>query len=161
MEEMYVGRVLTVAQIQAFLQAVLPELTVFEWSMMVGEDEPMVFDSTNATHIFFETTTSEVPHFPQHLAIYRTPHEDWEARSLWLGQGLSATYAVAVLVPFTHPEQPLDPYYDIIFQNGSSYLADDSQTDFGEPDAKPVRILGAYDLPPATFDASGNLIEAR
>ncbi|UOQ68060.1 hypothetical protein [Hymenobacter volaticus] len=158
MEDFYVSEMLSTGQIQECLQAAMPSLTVFEWAMLVGDQEPMEFDSTNPKHIFFEADAAEVPQFPQHICIYRTPNEHWEARALWLGQKLSATYQVDVLVPFTHPEKPDYPYYDIVFQNGSSYLADDSETEFGEPAAKPVCLLESYSLPRAKFDTFGNYI---
>ncbi|UOQ76919.1 hypothetical protein MUN84_20950 [Hymenobacter sp. 5516J-16] len=158
MEEMYVSENLSAAQIQQFLQTAMPGLTAFPWEMLLGEKEPMEFDSRNPTHIFFETTESEVPQFPQHVAIYRTPTKDEEARSLWLAQSLSEQFQLNVLVPFTHPEKPHYPFYDIVFQQGVSYLADDSATEFGEPDAKPVRLLGPYPLLKAGFDAFGRLI---
>ncbi|UOQ51250.1 hypothetical protein [Hymenobacter cellulosivorans] len=160
MEEMYVSRELPATQIQAFLQSVLPGLTVFPWALLLGEEEPMEFDSSNPAHIFFETLPSEVPEFAWHLAIYRTPAgEDEEARALWLGRQLSAGFGVDVLVPFTHPQQPHNPFYNIVFRQGGSYLADDSETEFGEPDAKPVRILGPYVLPVVAFDALGQRVE--
>ena len=158
MEEMYLSRKLPDAQVQAFLREVLPGLTVFPWALLLGEEVPMEFDSSNTAHIFFETLPSEVPEFPWHLAIYRTPSQDEEARALWLGRQFSACFAVAVLVPFTHPQKPLDPFYNIVFQQGVSYLADDSETEFGEPNAQPVRIVGPYALPEAEFDALGNLL---
>ncbi|MDF7811206.1 hypothetical protein [Hymenobacter sp. YC55] len=157
MEELYLSRVLSATQIQHFLQTVMLGLTAFAWDMLVGDEQPMEFDSSCPTHIFFEATESEVPHFPQHVAIYRTPRANEEARALWLGQQLSSQFDIAVLVPFTHPEQPDDLYYDIVFMKGESYLADDSETEFGEPDAKPVRIVGSYYLPKAHFDSFGNL----
>lgn len=138
----------------------LPQLRVFAWAMMLGEDEPMEFDSGNPAHVFFEVTESGIPHYTQQLSIYRTPESDWEARALWLGQLLSAAYNIEVLVPFTHPEKPDNPFYDIVFQNGESCLADDSETEFGEPDAKPVRVLGRYELPKGYFDDAGNLLKS-
>jgi len=128
--------------------------------MLVSDEQSMEFDSSCPTHIFFEATESEVPHFPQHVAIYRTPRANEEARALWLGQQLSTQLAITVLVPFAHPEKPNDPYYDIVFMEGESYLADDSETEFGEPDAKPVRIVGSYCLPKAHFDVFGNSTSA-
>lgn len=157
MEELYLSRVLSATQLQHFLQTVMPSLTAFAWDTLVGDEELIKFDSSSPTHIFFEATESEVPHFPQHLAIYRTPRANEETRALWLGQQLSTQLDIAVLVPFTHPEQPDDLYYNIVFMKGESYLADDSETEFGEPDAKPVRIVSSYCLPKAQFDSFGNL----
>lgn len=145
---------------QKTLQMALPQLRVFAWAMLLGEDEPMEFDSGNPAHVFFEVTESGIPHYTQQLAIYRTPESDWEARTLWLGQLLSAQYNVEVLVPFTHPEKPDNPFYNIVFQNGESHLADDSETEFGEPDAKPVRVLGRYELSRRCFDGAGNLLKS-
>ncbi|TGE28973.1 hypothetical protein [Hymenobacter metallicola] len=158
MEDMYLGRELTAVQIQEFLQSVLPGLTVFPWALLLGEQEPMAFDSGNPAHIFFEVLPSEVPQFPWHLAIYRTPSEDEEARALWFAQQLSARFGLVVLVPFIHPQKPHDPYYDIVFEQGKSYLADDRETDFGEPAAQPVRVIGPYALPEVGFDKTGNLL---
>lgn len=160
MEEMYVSRELPDAQIQAFLQEAMPGLRVFPWALLLGEEAPVEFDSSNPTHIFFETLPSEVPGFVQHLAVYRTPTGEEEDRALWLGRQLSVRFGVAVLVPFTHPDKPHNPYYDIVFQDGISYLADDSETEFGEPDALPVRIIGPYELPKVAFDALGRRVGA-
>ncbi|UOQ70498.1 hypothetical protein [Hymenobacter cellulosilyticus] len=160
MEEMYVSQELPDAQLQAFLQEAMPGLTVFPWALLLGEKAPMEFDSSNPVHIFFEVLPAEVPEFAWHLAIYRTPSEDEEARALWLGRQLAVRFGAAVLVPFTHPQQPQSPFYDIVFRQGGSYLADDSATEFGEPDAKPVRILGPYALPAVEFDALGRRVGA-
>ncbi|PJJ59993.1 hypothetical protein [Hymenobacter chitinivorans] len=160
MEETYLSQELPDAQIQAFLQEAMLGLTVFPWALLLGEEAPVEFDSSNPTHIFFEALPAEVPEYGWHLAIYRTPGADDEARALWLGRQLSARFDLAVLVPFTHPDKPHDPYYDIVFRQGVSYLADDSETEFGEPDAQPVRILGPYALPEVTFGALGQRIEA-
>lgn len=142
MEDMYVSEELNDAQIQQFLRVAMPGLTAFPWATLLGENGPMEFDSANPTHIFFEATTSEVPQFSQHIAIYRTPAADEEARALWLAQLLSKWHRLTVLVPFTHPEKPQDPFYDIVFLQGVSYLADDSQTDFGEPRLNPSVCWG-------------------
>lgn len=158
---MYLSRGLPAAQLQAFLQAALPGLTAFSWAMLLGEQGPVEFDSRNAAHIFFEVLPAEVPQFPFHLAVYRTPSADEQTRALWLGQRLAAYGEVAVLVPFTHPAKPHADFYNIVFRGGVSYLADDSATEFGEPDAAPVRFLGEYGLPAAAFDAVGNLLKGR
>lgn len=155
MAQLHLAKRLSDALLQQTLQMALPQLRVFPWAMLLGE-EPMEFDSGNPAHVFFEVTESGIPHYTQQLDLYRTPESDWEARALWLGQLLSAECNVEVLVPFTHPEKPDNPFYNIVFRNGESYLADDSQTEFGEPDAKPVRLLGPYALPSVQFDGAGN-----
>lgn len=120
----------------------------------------MEFDSGNPAHVFFEVTESGIPHYTHQLAIYRTPESDWETRALWLGRLLSAEFSVDVLVPFTHPEDLGNPFYNIVFQNGESYLADDSETEFGEPDARQVRVLGLYKLPEVRFDTAGKRLRS-
>src|SRR5688500_20385500 len=66
------------------------------------------------------------------ISIYKTPEEDSQERSLFLAGKLSNSLQSRVLVPFTHPEQKHDPYLDIIFENGRTYLADDLDTNFGD-----------------------------
>ncbi|WP_426492335.1 hypothetical protein [Hymenobacter sp. 102] len=155
MAQLHFTRRLSDNLLQQTLQMALPQLRVFPWALLLGE-EPMEFNSGNPAHVFFEVTESGIPHYTQQLNLYRTPESDWEERALWLGQLLSVSCNVEVLVPFTHPEKPDNPFYNIVFRNGESYLADDSQTEFGEPDAKPVRVLGPYILPPVQFDGAGN-----
>jgi len=160
MEHLHLSRKLSDAQIEQTLQMALPQLRVFARAMLLGEEEPMEFDSGNPTHVFFKVTKSGIPHYTQQLAIYRTPESDWEARALWLGRLLSAEFSIDALVPFTHPEKLDNPFYDIVFQNGESYLADDSETEFGEYDAKPVRVLGRYELSKVYFDGAGNPLKS-
>ena len=105
----------------------------------------------------FETDRIE---FGCKISIYRTPEENAEERALYIGSQLADLLQKRVLVPFTHPDYKYDPYFDIVFEKGQTFLVDDNDTNFADGTAGRVMILEEYKLPDYRFDSYGRFIGA-
>lgn len=140
----------------------MPDLRAFEWNIMRGDDWPPEVDPDSNTHIFFEMEANSqmLPGFGCSFTVYCTPKADSEQRALWLAKIFSISYEVTVLVAFTHPDKPHNPYYDLIFEQGQSFLVDDSKVEFGEPYSPPLQCLGPYPVEVAAFDSLGRRVGA-
>jgi hypothetical protein len=49
------------------------------------------------------------------------------------------------------------PYWDIIWDQGRSFLADDCDTEFGDRSGGPVKIVREISLPTSVLDSAGRL----
>ncbi|MFD1467140.1 hypothetical protein ACFQ48_02805 [Hymenobacter caeli] len=162
MEDFFLSQIITSKEVQAALELAMPSLKAVECKISKGEDYPTHFDIDSNTHILYEieTESDSIPLFTSRLRLYNTPSANCDERQLWLAQMLSSKYQINVLVTFTHPDNPTNPFYNIVFQDGQSYLADDVETEFGCLDTKPVRVIGPYSLPVYNFDSFGKFIGA-
>lgn len=161
MEEIFFDKSVDNEQILNTLSEVFPALTVFYWDF--NNDAPEKFDSDNSDHIFFNTDGGlfNSQEFEFRISIYRTPKDHCEERELYLGKIFSDKYKIRTLIPFTKPDEPDDPYYDIVFDGGKIYLADDSEVDrMDDPNPGMVKILREYELPVHKFDESAVLIKS-
>lgn len=150
MEDIYLNRSLDKEEILTTLSEAFPKLTVFYYDF--NDDVPEKLDFDNPNHIFFNTDKGfDTKEFKFKISIYRTPDANHEERELYLGKIFSDKYKIKTLIPFTKPDEPSDQYYDIVFDNGKIYLADDSEVDLPD-DSGAVKILGEYDLSLIKFD---------
>jgi len=150
MEDIYLDKLLNNEQILITLSEVFCELTVFHCDF--GNDMPEELDFNNPNHIFFNTEEDlDVKEFSFKISIYRTPEVHHQERALYLGKIFSEKYKVRTLVPFIKPDEPNDPYYCIVFDNGKIYLADDSEV-YNLNNKGMVKTLKEYDLPIIEFD---------
>ena len=83
--------------------------------------------------------------------------ENSEERSINIGKRISQKFGLITLVTYTNPEDP-SPYYDLIFQKGLTYLADDMNSNLADNDIEKVKILKQINLPLYQFDEFGNLL---
>jgi len=150
MEEIYLDILLDREQILKTLSETFPKLTVFYYDFI--NDVPEKLDFDNPDHIFFGTGDGfDSKEFKFKISIYGTPAANCNERVLYLGKIFSDKYKIRTLIPFAKPDEPYDPYYDIVFDNGKIYLADDSEVDL-EDDPGSVKILKEYELPSIKFD---------
>ena len=160
MEDIYLDDSLSTEIITETLESIFPGLTVFYFDF--SNDEPNGFDSTNSDHIIFNyTMNNECLEFGFKISIYRTPENNSYERSLYIGYMFSKLNMVRVLAPFINPNEPDYPYFDIVFMNGESYLADDYNTSFGDGSSGLVKILEAYPLVGFCFDEKGFFLDQR
>lgn len=158
MEDVYVNQQLSSQQIKATLTRLFPALDIFYWDCMY--DKLPAFNKNNPADVFFTThLNQEKLEFAFNISMWRTPEQFVEERALYIGQQIAIEYQVKVLVPFTNPEDSSNPYYDIIFENGKVYLADDFNTNFADDTKELIKIIREYSLPQFTFDALGKLIK--
>ncbi|WP_022822846.1 hypothetical protein [Hymenobacter norwichensis] len=160
METVYVDGIVTDEEIKEIIVSLFPNLSPFRWNLFDGEEEPKGFDSSNLKHVFFATSVAKDSiEFNLKIWFFMNQSAHTDEREKLIAKTLSAKYHLRTLVPFTHPEQPLDPYYDIVFIDGISFLGDDSQFEFDSEDGNKgvVKILRPYELPVLHFDGVGNL----
>src|SRR5436305_3782912 len=106
------------------LSELFPSLVVFDWDFT--GNKPNGFADDNSSHIIYNISFDEhKPEFGYKISIYRTPHLDEEQRALYIGKRLSDELDIKILVPFTHPDSPGNPFYDIVFEKGRTFLVDD------------------------------------
>lgn len=160
LEIVYTDHAIEIAGISAALSAIFPALVIYHYDFM--EDAPEGLDVSNSKHAFFNTSYDpEKLEFRFSVCLYGLSEEDSEKRALHIGKHLSDLLQIRVVVPFRKPDEPDDPYYDILFQNGTSLLVDDSDTNFGDGTENPVRIIGEYPLPELKFDDKGNCLSVE
>jgi len=157
MEDFYLDKILDNDQIINTLSEVFSDLTVFYYDF--DNDQPEKLNLDNPNHIIFNTQEDfGIQEFSFVISIYRTPDTHREERQLYLGKIFSDKYKIRTLVPFTKPDEPNNPYYDIVFENGKTYLTDDSDIDFSNKTGV-IKILKEYDLPVIKFDEKAEFID--
>jgi hypothetical protein len=150
MEDIYLDKLLNKDQILITLSEVFSELTVFHYNF--NDDIPEKLDLNNPNHIFFNTEEEfDAKEFSFKISIYRTPEVHHQERELYLGKIFSEKYKIKILIPFVKPDEPNDPYYCIVFENGKIFLADDSEID-NSNNTGMIKILQEYNLPVIGFD---------
>jgi len=109
--------------------------------------------------VFAAEFREDVTEFGCRVGVFRTPEENCQERALFLARRLAEQLQKRVLTDFTHPDEPTYPYYNILFQNGQAFLADDSDSNaFGGSADGEVIVLGVYQLPDYRFDDYGRLL---
>lgn len=135
-----------------------PSARIFHWKK---EDKESLgeFDINNPKHFFFaiEFDPSKIE-FGHCIELYPPQRGHESERALYLGQFIAKEFKQRILVPFELPEQPGNPYYDIIFEEGNTYLANDQNSNFADNTLQPVKILKNYHLQEFLFDDCGRLI---
>ena len=157
METIYTHNKLEDLTIKNFLEKTFPGISVFKYDLINDSEPEEGFDTDNPFHIFFHPYfDNEKIEFGNKIDIYRTPEENSEERAIFLGKQLSQELNLETLVTYKNPEDP-SPYYDIVFKDARSYLADDANSNFADGESEKIRIIKEVYLPDYRFDRLGNL----
>jgi hypothetical protein len=160
MEDIFLEKEVNISVIRSILIELFPDLNIFFWNLDVESTKN--FNPENNNHIFFNTTLqSNKDEFNFLVSIFKTPIEDSQERALFIGKKMSTAFNLKVLVPFTNPEFPNDPYYDIIFDQELSFLTNDSDTNFADGAKGRLKILREYKLPEIRFDRKAKKISVN
>jgi hypothetical protein len=158
MEILYTSKKLEVELVKDFLIQLFPERKVFFWDFI--SQEPSGWNNEDGRSIVFNLAfTPELVEFNYQLTIYRFPTAGENERSLFLGCKLSTLLGIEIHTSYQHPDDPQNPYYSILFNNGISYLVDDSNSDLGDGNGLPVKIISLSQVADYTFDSWGNLVQ--
>jgi hypothetical protein len=158
MEDIYLDNELNVQQIKNCLLLLFPDLEVFYYDFNDFPSKDLVDD--NPDQIFFNKTSFlNKKEFKFKISIYRTPNENYEERQIYIGQQFSNDFNVRVIVAFKKPDDPSNPFYNLVFENGKIYLADDNDTSFADCTEGLVKIIKEYNLPKLKFDRKANFIK--
>jgi hypothetical protein len=157
MEDIYLDKPIEIENIRENLSELFTDLEVFYWDFV--DEEPSNFNSENSNQIFFNTIFDEDrKEFAFVISIYRTPDENSYERQLFLAEYFSKKHKIRTLAPYIHPEKPNYPYYDIIFTENNAFLADDSDTSFGDGTENLIEIIQRIEIPVIKFDTKANLM---
>ncbi|MFC7346157.1 hypothetical protein ACFQO9_05405 [Chryseobacterium zhengzhouense] len=152
MEDIYLDRKVDTEEIGKKLHNLFPSLSVFYYDFK--DIPPTDLDIENSNQIFFNTYyQKEKLEFGFTISIYRTPDENSNERAMFIAKSFSDSFKVRTLVPYILPQNPQDPYYDIIFDNGKIFLADDCSTSFGDDTDGIIKIIKEYNLNIYSFDS--------
>lgn len=131
MVDIYLDEVIANEAITGTLARIFPDLTIHHYDF--ADEKPKTLDLAHPKHIFFNTLFDDGKiEFGFRISIYRVPGDQSTERHLFIGKKFSDINGIKVLVPYTMEEDPGNPYYDVIFSNGEAFLADDSNTSFGD-----------------------------
>lgn len=154
MEDIHLDEIISNDSVAKCLRQIFPDFTVFHYDF--SDNPPVDFDSENSNHIIFNTQYfKDNLEFKFKISIYRTPDKDSPERQIYIGKIFSDLCKVRVLVPFTNPDDPQCPYYDLIFENGKTFLADDNDTSFADGTKGIVKVIKEFSLPHLNFDRTG------
>ena len=157
MENIYLDNPIEIEEIRKNLSEIFTDLEIFYWDF--ADDLPSNFNLENSNQIFFNTCLDEErKEFTFVITIYRTPDDNSDERQLFIAKYFSEKNKLRSLAVYVHPNEPNYPYYDIIFEENNAYLADDSDTNFGDGTKNLVKIIEKIDIPEFRFDPKGNLI---
>lgn len=152
MEDIYLDRKVDIEEIGKKIHNLFPSLSVFYYDFK--DIPPTDLDIENSNQIFFNTYyQKEKLEFGFIISIYRTPDENSNERAMFIAKSFSDSFKVRTLVPYILPQDPQDPYYDIIFDNGKIFLADDCSTSFGDDTDGIIKIIKEYNLNIYSFDS--------
>jgi len=158
MEDIYLDQEIEIERIKEKLTNLFPELTVFYYDF--NHDCPDELDNNNPHHIFFNTSyNKDKLEFGFVISIYRTPENNHQERALFVAKAFSEFFELRILVPYTNPDKPDDPYFDIVFDKGKIFLADDSDTSFGDDSKGLVKILEEYPLKNIQFNKRAEIMK--
>jgi hypothetical protein len=157
MEDIYLDEKINTDKIAHYLGQIFSGLTVFHYDF--EDDPPVDLDSTNPNHIFFNSRYNvDKIELRFTISIYRTPDKDCAERQIYIGKIFSDINKVRVLVPFTNPNEPDNPYYNLIFENGRTFLASDYDTNFADGTTGLVKRIKEYLLITPKFDEKAHRI---
>lgn len=156
MEDIYLDREVDTEEIRKIIHNIFPGLSVFYYDFK--ENPPADLNFENSNHIFFNTDYQKQKlEFGFTISIYRTPDEDSNQRAMFIAKSFSHSFNVRTLVPFVFPQDSENPYYDIIFDKGKIFLADDCNTSFGDDNNGILKIIREYDLKISSFNSYAKL----
>ena len=158
MEIIYTHEQLDPTIIEHLLERLFPARKVYFWDF--NSEPPVGLELQDEKAIVCKSEfDSERIEFNNCLTIYRFPKEGEDERTLHIAKKLSAIVNGQTLTAYTHPGHPTDPYYIIVFNCGSPFLADDSNSNLADRTGLKVKIVGPWHLPSYKFDEWGNLLK--
>lgn len=162
MEVIYLDKKLDVHQIEVLLKGLFPALEVYHDDIFENPQRDYnrsdQRDYNGPDQIsFYVSSHPDRKEFQYELWVLWTANKNIneEKREIYIAQKISNDHNLRTLVAFTYPDAPSDPYYDLLFENGKVYLADDYDTSFGDGTENLIKIIREYELPEIKFDEKG------
>ena len=97
-----------------------------------------VYSDEDTTHFLkansvgFYTVMTSVKAYPIEIHLTETDDETITEYQAKIAKAISEKYQIKTVIDFTHPEKPDEPFYSLLFDDGSSFLADNSEWEHNE-----------------------------
>lgn len=160
MEEIFVDKEINAKNVEETLQVLFPELKAFQWFPWDGDVNPTEFNHDESTHVLFNIyKESKRLEFQWRLSLYGQADGCVERERLF-AKTLSERMLTRTLVAYQLPSEPHDPFYNLVYDKGVCYLADDSMFDWtgeAEEPSEPMKIVRPIKLAETYFDTAGRL----
>jgi hypothetical protein len=153
----------TVAEIRTVLENWFPELVVTDWDTSSVErgKESLKNPLTETADILFQVFYNK-SEFPTGIHLDRFPGPQDEAvimpTMIELARLFSTAFTCRTICDGSGYGDDESPYWDIIWDKGKSYLADDCDTKFGDLTGGVIKIVREITLPAFVLDDAGQLI---
>jgi hypothetical protein len=153
----------TAVEIRQLLEICFPDLVITVWDLSSLErgKESLKNPLTETAAILFQVIYNE-SEFPTTIDFDRFPGPQDEALIMPTQIELARMFAklcnCRTICAGSGYGDDDSPYWDIIWDQGRSYLADDCDTEFGDQTGKPVKIVREISLPSYILDDNGQLI---
>ncbi|RZJ93189.1 MAG: hypothetical protein EOO60_05485 [Hymenobacter sp.] len=162
MEEIFVDKAIGAEDVKSCFKELFPGLKLFQWFPWDGDVNPIGFEQGEVAHtlfdIYFEGKRLE---FQWRLSIYGQL-EGYRERERVIAKCLSHKMLTRTLVTYQLPSEPNDPFYNLVYDNGICYLADDSMFSWtGESDepSEPIKIVHPMEMLDVKLDAFGKPVK--
>ena len=152
-----------VVEIRKVLKNLFPDLVIADWDLSSFElakqalKDPAIDNADVLFHVWYNKSE-----FPTLIEFDRFPGPKDEAVIQATTIELARLFANAfecrtICEGFSYGDDE-SPYWDIVWDQGRSYLADDCDTEFGDQTGEPVKIVREISIPRFALDDSGRLI---
>lgn len=141
--DVYCIRPIRPQNISATLKKIFPHFDFFFWDLSDGKGLSGSYNAQNAAHAFFGTETFEnSKRFPFKICVETPAMKQPNVLFLKLCRELSIKFKMKCFCEYVKPDDPNNPYYSILFDQGSGFLVDDSRWDEKEE----LRILRPFKI---------------
>ncbi|MBC7543591.1 MAG: hypothetical protein H7338_12760 [Candidatus Sericytochromatia bacterium] len=141
--------------LKAWLQQSFPTVP------LMTQDDAHLLGKVPWPPIVFSVVHWPVPDFPTYVGFACFPGVEAHAFEVGtvLAQRLSADFDCRAICDGNGFGDDPSTDWTIIWEDGRSFLADDSDTDFGDGAGGPVRVVREIAVPAGELDAEGHLVE--
>lgn len=153
----------TIAEVCAVLEDWFPALAIEDWDLSSSErvEEALRTPSVGSADILFQVDYNG-SEFPTVIHFDRFPGPQDEAVAqpamIELARMFAIAFACRTITDGSGCGDDDSPFWNIIWDGGRSFLADDCNTEFRDQTGGPVRIVRGISLPSFELDGLGRLV---
>ena len=145
------------------LEEWFPALAIEDWDLSSADraGEALKTPAIDSADILFQVEHNR-SEFPTTIQFDRFPGPQNEAviqsTMIELARMFATVFACRTITDGSAYGEDDSPYWDIIWDNGRSFLADDCDSEFADRRGGPVKVARELSLPSFELDDSGRLI---
>lgn len=141
--DIYFSNSIQAQDISVALKRTFSNFEFFFWDFSSGKSPPEAYTAQNHAHVLFRIETLENhSEFPFLICIDAPMRPMPYISILKLCQELSIDFKMKCLCEYLNSDDPTNPYYSVLFDQGSGFLVDDSKWE----DQKQLKILRTFEI---------------